>query len=73
MGKTMNAGQICLAPDYILVKDSKEQEVVDELKAALLSTIQILSITLITPALSIRNTTIELMDWLMMQKPKVLM
>ena len=34
MGKTMNAGQICLAPDYILVKDSKEQEVVDELKAA---------------------------------------
>jgi len=34
MGKTMNAGQICLAPDYILVKDTKEQEVVDELKAA---------------------------------------
>jgi len=34
MGKLMNAGQICLAPDYLLVPDEKEEEVVEGLKAA---------------------------------------
>jgi coniferyl-aldehyde dehydrogenase len=34
MGKLMNAGQICLAPDYMLVPQEKEAEVVEGLKAA---------------------------------------
>lgn len=34
MGKLMNAGQICLAPDYMLVPAEKEDEVVEGLKAA---------------------------------------
>jgi coniferyl-aldehyde dehydrogenase len=34
MGKMMNAGQICLAPDYLLVPDEKEAEVVEGLKKA---------------------------------------
>lgn len=34
MGKMMNAGQICLAPDYMLVPSAKEEEVVAGLKAA---------------------------------------
>ncbi len=34
MGKLMNAGQICLAPDYMLVPREKEAEVVEGLKAA---------------------------------------
>jgi coniferyl-aldehyde dehydrogenase len=34
IGKMMNAGQICLAPDYMLVPADKEQAVVDGLKAA---------------------------------------
>ena len=34
LGKMMNAGQICLAPDYVLVPDEQEQAVVDGLKAA---------------------------------------
>jgi coniferyl-aldehyde dehydrogenase len=34
MGKLMNAGQICLAPDYMLVPAEKEAEVVEGLKAA---------------------------------------
>jgi coniferyl-aldehyde dehydrogenase len=34
MGKLMNAGQICLAPDYLLVPREKEGEVVEGLKAA---------------------------------------
>jgi coniferyl-aldehyde dehydrogenase len=34
MGKMMNAGQICLAPDYLLVPDEKEAEVVESLKKA---------------------------------------
>jgi coniferyl-aldehyde dehydrogenase len=33
-GKMMNAGQICLAPDYMLVPEEKEPEVVEGLKAA---------------------------------------
>ncbi len=33
-GKMMNAGQICLAPDYLLVPADKEAAVVGELKAA---------------------------------------
>jgi coniferyl-aldehyde dehydrogenase len=32
-GKMMNAGQICLAPDYLLVPDNQEQQVVDGLVA----------------------------------------
>lgn len=34
LGKMLNAGQICLAPDYMLVPDEKEAEVVDGLVAA---------------------------------------
>jgi coniferyl-aldehyde dehydrogenase len=34
MGKMMNAGQICLAPDYMLVPAEREAEVVEGLKAA---------------------------------------
>ncbi|RYD46450.1 MAG: coniferyl aldehyde dehydrogenase, partial [Sphingomonadales bacterium] len=34
LGKMMNAGQICLAPDYMLVPEDKEAEVVAGLKAA---------------------------------------
>lgn len=30
-GKTLNAGQICLAPDYVLVQQSQEDELVDQL------------------------------------------
>ncbi len=33
-GKMMNAGQICLAPDYLLVPEDKEPEVVEGLQAA---------------------------------------
>ena len=29
LGKTLNAGQICLAPDYLLVPEEKLQEVID--------------------------------------------
>ncbi len=34
MGKLMNAGQICLAPDYLLVPEEQEGEIVQGLKAA---------------------------------------
>ncbi len=34
IGKMLNAGQICLAPDYMLVPEAQEQAVVDGLKAA---------------------------------------
>lgn len=34
MGKLMNAGQICLAPDYMLVPQEQEGEIVEGLKAA---------------------------------------
>ncbi len=34
LGKMMNAGQICLAPDYLLVPEDKEREVIDGLKSA---------------------------------------
>jgi coniferyl-aldehyde dehydrogenase len=34
MGKMLNAGQICLAPDYILVPEEKEAEIVDGLTSA---------------------------------------
>ena len=34
LGKTMNAGQICLAPDYLLVPEEKLDEIVSEIKAA---------------------------------------
>lgn len=34
MGKLMNAGQICLAPDYLLVPAEKEEAIVEGLKAA---------------------------------------
>jgi aldehyde dehydrogenase (NAD+) len=33
-GKFMNAGQTCIAPDYIMVHESREQELVRELGAA---------------------------------------
>ena len=32
LGKTMNAGQICLAPDYLMVPEEKLDEVIDEIK-----------------------------------------
>uniref|UniRef100_UPI0035CBBA6F coniferyl aldehyde dehydrogenase n=1 Tax=uncultured Sphingomonas sp. TaxID=158754 RepID=UPI0035CBBA6F len=34
IGKMLNAGQICLAPDYMLVPAAQEQAVVDGIKAA---------------------------------------
>ena len=34
LGKTMNAGQICLAPDYLMVPEEKLDEVISEIKAA---------------------------------------
>jgi coniferyl-aldehyde dehydrogenase len=34
MGKTMNAGQICLAPDYLMVPEEKLDEVVEEARKA---------------------------------------
>ena len=34
LGKMLNAGQICLAPDYVLTPAAQEQAVVDGLKAA---------------------------------------
>jgi aldehyde dehydrogenase (NAD+) len=34
-GKFLNAGQTCVAPDYILVHESKERELLDALKASL--------------------------------------
>lgn len=34
IGKMLNAGQICLAPDYVLTSAAQEQAVVDGLKAA---------------------------------------
>lgn len=34
LGKMLNAGQICLAPDYVLAPADQEQAVVDGLKAA---------------------------------------
>ena len=34
IGKMLNAGQICLAPDYMLVPEAQEQAVIDGLKAA---------------------------------------
>jgi coniferyl-aldehyde dehydrogenase len=34
LGKLMNAGQICLAPDYLLVPDDKESEVIAGLTSA---------------------------------------
>jgi coniferyl-aldehyde dehydrogenase len=34
MGKTMNAGQICLAPDYLLVPEEKLHEVIAEAQKA---------------------------------------
>ncbi len=34
MGKMMNAGQICLAPDYLLVSDAQEAPVVEKIKAS---------------------------------------
>ncbi len=33
-GKLMNAGQICLAPDYVLIDGAREQKLVDELVAS---------------------------------------
>ena len=34
LGKTMNAGQICLAPDYLMVPEEKLDEVVEEIRAS---------------------------------------
>ncbi len=34
MGKTMNSGQTCIAPDYILINKNREQDFVDAFKAA---------------------------------------
>jgi coniferyl-aldehyde dehydrogenase len=34
MGKMMNAGQICLAPDYMLVPEEKEAEAVDAIRSS---------------------------------------
>ena len=37
LGKTMNAGQICLAPDYVMVHSDKKDELVTEMKSAVSS------------------------------------
>ncbi|WP_405605501.1 aldehyde dehydrogenase family protein [Polaribacter sp. Asnod1-A03] len=37
VGKFANAGQVCIAPDYIYVHKSKEQELLEELKQVLIS------------------------------------
>jgi coniferyl-aldehyde dehydrogenase len=37
LGKTMNAGQICLAPDYVMVHSDKKDELVAEMKSAVTS------------------------------------
>lgn len=37
MGKMMNAGQICLAPDYLLVAKDQEAEVIESVKAGVAS------------------------------------
>jgi coniferyl-aldehyde dehydrogenase len=37
MGKMMNAGQICLAPDYLLVAKDQESDVIENLKAGVSS------------------------------------
>ena len=37
MTKFNNAGQMCVAPDYILVSESKKEELVNELKKALMA------------------------------------
>jgi coniferyl-aldehyde dehydrogenase len=37
MGKTLNAGQICLAPDYLLVPEEKLNEVIDAAQQAVSS------------------------------------
>ena len=34
LGKMMNAGQICLAPDYVLVPEDRETELVDALRTS---------------------------------------
>jgi coniferyl-aldehyde dehydrogenase len=34
MGKLLNAGQICLAPDYLLVPEDREEEMIEGVKAA---------------------------------------
>lgn len=34
LGKTLNAGQICLAPDYLMVPEEKLQDVIEAAKAA---------------------------------------
>ena len=41
MGKLMNAGQICLAPDYLLVPEEKEGEIVEGLKFSSLERIRL--------------------------------
>jgi coniferyl-aldehyde dehydrogenase len=33
LGKMMNAGQICLAPDYLMVPDDQEHDVIAAVKA----------------------------------------
>jgi coniferyl-aldehyde dehydrogenase len=33
LGKTMNAGQICLAPDYLMVPEEKLDEVIEEIRS----------------------------------------
>ncbi len=50
MGKLMNAGQICLAPDYLLVPEEKEGEIVEGLKAATAKMYPTCWPTRITPA-----------------------
>lgn len=35
LGKMLNAGQVCLAPDYMLVRDADEEAVITGLKAAI--------------------------------------
>ncbi|MCW2514398.1 MAG: aldehyde dehydrogenase [Mycobacterium sp.] len=34
IGKTMNAGQLCLSPDYVLIQDGREREFVEKVRAS---------------------------------------
>jgi coniferyl-aldehyde dehydrogenase len=34
VGKTMNAGQLCLSPDYVLIQDGRERDFVEHVRAS---------------------------------------
>ena len=64
-GKTMNAGQICLAPDYVMLPEESRDEFVEHARFLISRTIRT------TPLLLMSDTTIASMDYSMMQNRKV--